>query len=114
MSSSHDSELIGNATGLAVIGLCSLPAVSSFIIQLRKRERRSTLIYEDPDGQSTPEAVKAFSNKSAKAIIVLLAVAGLFARLAHAVVATGYLVQNWASEAAWVSPYGPAIRYSSN
>ncbi|KAL2018405.1 hypothetical protein VTK56DRAFT_883 [Thermocarpiscus australiensis] len=63
-------------TGVALIGLCSLPAVSSLVTRLNKRDARKQDIYEDDDGKATPEAIKAYSAKLPKALVLISAGAG--------------------------------------
>ncbi len=102
----QEAWLAGVGTGLAAVGLCSLPAVSSFIVQLRKRDPKQDT-YEDEDGKSTPEAVKAFSAKPSKAAITLFASIGCGLSLAVSVLGTlrlrdGKCLENWLCAAAWV------------
>ncbi|KAK0617970.1 P-loop containing nucleoside triphosphate hydrolase protein [Bombardia bombarda] len=64
-------------SGLAVIGLCTVPAVSSLVSRFRSRNRDpKDVIYEDEDGKATPESMKAYSAKLQKSLILLFAVAG--------------------------------------
>ena len=101
----HESLVVGVASGLAVIALASIPAVSSF---LRRRERQPA-IYEDGDGTSTIEAMRAYSAKIPKTAIFLLSALGCAASLAIAVLVTlrlgkdGLFLEDWLSSVAWVS-----------
>lgn len=106
----HNESLVaGVGTGLGAIALCSIPAVSGLILQLSRREPKQEELYEDGDGKSTPESVKAYSAKLSKSAIVLLASLGSGASLAVAVLVTlrigkdGLFLENWLSAGAWVS-----------
>lgn len=93
------------ATGVAIIGFCSLPAASSLVLNLTKKEKKDDGIYEDGDGKATPESVKAFSNFWPKTLIFLCALAGVPLSLAIPLVSLGVVrapVQDWLSAAAWV------------
>lgn len=101
----HDGLLAVVGTGLAVIGFCSIPAASSLVLQLTTKEKKDNDIYEDGDGKATPESVKAFSAKPAKALVLLLAAIGVALSIVIAVLSTrgeGSFVQDLMSMAAWV------------
>ncbi|KAK0632070.1 hypothetical protein B0T14DRAFT_20538 [Immersiella caudata] len=72
----YDSLLALFGTGVAIVGLCSLPAVSSITTRLTRPEPKAE-IYEDEDGRASPESMRAFSTKVPKALILLFAAAGL-------------------------------------
>ncbi|KAL2155016.1 hypothetical protein VTH82DRAFT_3692 [Thermothelomyces myriococcoides] len=78
MSSRGDSSSMLKVfgAGLAVIGLCSVPALGSTVARLRKRDAH-TDTYEDGDGKASPESLKAFSARLPKALAVVSAGAGL-------------------------------------
>lgn len=100
-------SLATSAAGTGLIGLVSLPAVINLAIQLRNRELKQET-YEDADGKSTPEAVKAFSSKVPKAFVILSSVVGLGLSIAIAVLSTlgetnGLFLENWLTVGAWVS-----------
>jgi uncharacterized membrane protein YesL len=96
--------LIEVGIGLGVITLASVPALSAFISQVRhpifKKET-----YEDQDGRSTAEALAAFSNKWAKAGVLLSAGVGLGCQIAVSVLwalhfdTTGIFLENWLTTA---------------
>jgi hypothetical protein len=116
----HDSLLIGVGTGLAVVGLCSIPSLTSFLLQLRSKEPRQDE-YEDADGKATAESVKAYSARLPKAVILLLAALGTAAALAISVLVTldvgkdGLSLENWLSSGAWVRrAQSPSRRPSQN
>lgn len=104
--------LLGSAaTGLGLIGLLSIPAGVSFVAQFRRKEAR-TVVYEDDDGKSTPEAVQAYSAKIPKSFILLFAFIGLGLSVALAVLSTigetnGIFLENWLSVGTWVRKYSP-------
>ncbi|ROW07733.1 hypothetical protein VMCG_03549 [Cytospora schulzeri] len=93
------------ATCLGLIGLASLPAVSTFISQLTTREPKQET-YEDEDGTATPESMKAYSAKASKILIVLSAALGCATAIATAVLATldigkdGLFLEDWLSAGA--------------
>lgn len=99
---------IAVATGLAIVGLVSLPALSAFVSQLTVREPKPDT-YEDEDGKATPESVKAYSAKVAKFFILLFAALGCATAIATAVLATLHIkkdaifLENWLSAGASVS-----------
>jgi len=72
----YDSLLALFGTGVAIIGLCSLPAVSATTTRLTRAEPRAE-IYEDEDGRASPESMRAFSTKVPKALILFFAATGL-------------------------------------
>ena len=73
---SYDSLLALFGTGVATIGIFSLPAVSKFTTRLVRPDAKQD-IYEDEDGKATPESMGAFSVKVPKALILLFAATGL-------------------------------------
>ncbi|KAL8393509.1 hypothetical protein RB595_003310 [Gaeumannomyces hyphopodioides] len=99
--------LAGVATGLALIGLSSVPAVSRVLLRLGKRGQPQDS-YEDGDGKSTPEAVQRYSNKLSKFLILFFDSIGLATSLTVAILVTrgvssaqGLGVENWLDVAAW-------------
>ena len=106
---SETALLASVSSGLAVVVLLSIPANSKTFAQLHNREPKSEH-YEDEDGKSTPEAVKAYSAKFPKTFTLLFAVAGLGVSIALAVLSILHLaadkdlfLENWLSVGAWVS-----------
>lgn len=104
--------LATSAAGLGIIGLLSAPSGASLTTQLRTRQLKSENdIYEDKDGKSTPEAVKAFSTKVPRAIVLIWSFIGLGISIALAILTTlgapspgnGFFVENWVCVGAWVS-----------
>ncbi|KAF7537646.1 hypothetical protein G7054_g3519 [Neopestalotiopsis clavispora] len=98
--------LATSAAGLGLIGLLSAPSGLSLAAQLRNREPPPTEIYEDEDGKSTPEAVKAYSAKVPKFFVLLFSLIGLGLSIALAVLSTigesyGLFLQNWLSVGTW-------------
>lgn len=116
---SQDNLLLGtSAAGVGLIGLLSAPAVVSLAAQLRNRESQPE-IYEDEDGKSTPEAVKAYSAKIPKFFILLFSVTGLGLSIALAVLSTlgesyGLFLQNWFSVGTWAFLVVQAICIASS
>ncbi|KAK8856528.1 P-loop containing nucleoside triphosphate hydrolase protein [Apiospora arundinis] len=95
-----------SAASVGLVALFTIPAVTKLVLQLRSRDAKPSEIYEDKDGKSTPEAVKAFSAKVPKAFILLLSLAGLGLSIALAVLSTldpekDLYLENWLSVAAW-------------
>lgn len=99
---------IASATGLGLIGLVSIPAITNLALQLTTREPRQDT-YEDEDGKATPESIKAYSAKLPKTLIVVSAVIASATSIATAVLATlnigkdGLFLENWLSAGASVS-----------
>jgi hypothetical protein len=103
--------LASSVAGVTLVGLTSAPALLSFAKQLRSRESQ-TEIYEDEDGKSTPEAVKAYSAKVPKSFILLFSLAGLGLSIALAVLSTlgetnDMFLENWLCVGTWVSNWLP-------
>lgn len=73
--------------GLAVVAVCSVPAVTGLVSQLRSPSAKDNF-YEDKDGKSTPETIAAFSNRWPKTLVVLFAAAGSASSLAVAILST--------------------------
>lgn len=105
-----DSLEIAVATGLAIVGLVSVPAVFSLALQLTTREPKQDT-YEDKDGKATSESVKAYSAKWPKALILLFALVSSGTSIATSVLTSlqsgnnGLFLENWLSTGASVS-YG--------
>lgn len=103
-----DSLNIAVVTGLAVIGLVSVPAVTAFVLQLTTREPKKNT-YEDEDGKATPESIKAYSAKWPKTFIVLFALVSSGTSIATAILTTlhigndGLFLENWLTTGASVS-----------
>lgn len=102
----YDGMLAVTGTGLGLIAFSSIPAVSSVVLRLSKKEKNNTkAIYEDGDGKATPESIKAFSAKPAKGLILALAAIGVALSIVIAVLFTkgeSSFVQDVLSMAAWV------------
>ncbi|KAG7137339.1 ATP-dependent bile acid permease like protein [Verticillium longisporum] len=106
---SRDSTLLGGlAAILAFIALCTLPALSGLIKQLRTRAPKDNF-YSDQDGKSTPEAVAAFSNRWPKAFIAFFAALGCATSITLSVLSTtssegrqGLSLQDWLTTASWL------------
>ncbi|ROT39327.1 ATP-dependent bile acid permease [Sodiomyces alkalinus F11] len=91
--------------GLAVVAVCSVPAIVGFVSQLRSPSVKENF-YEDKDGNSTPEANATFSNRWPKVLIVLLAALGSASSLAVAILSTvdrqDVLLADGLLSAAWI------------
>ncbi|KAJ8129451.1 hypothetical protein O1611_g4180 [Lasiodiplodia mahajangana] len=107
---SGDTTLLASAgLGLGIVVAFSIPAIIHLSKQIRKRTPK-TDGYEDKDGQSSKEAVTAFSNKFPKASILVLSVIGLCISIAIAVISTlsprgrgdGLFLENWLVVPGWV------------
>ncbi|GAP88211.1 putative multidrug resistance-associated protein 1 [Rosellinia necatrix] len=102
------SSFAFSCVGLAIVAALSLPAVVQLTKQIRDRTPK-TDGYEDKDGQSTGEAVKAFSTKVPKALILALSIAGLCISIAVAVFSAfgptsqvdGLFIENWLAVPSW-------------
>ncbi|KAG4219990.1 hypothetical protein PC116_g31531 [Phytophthora cactorum] len=111
MSDNKTVVLVTSAVGLGVVAILSVPAALN-LSRLRSRGPKcATEIYEDKDGKSTPEAVKAFSTKVPKAVMLVLSLIGFGLSVALAVISTlgtqgiesGLFLANWLAVIIWVS-----------
>jgi hypothetical protein len=103
--SQNDSILLVVGTGVALVGLCSIPAATSLVLRLTKKEKNDSSIYEDADGKATPESEKAFSAKPAKALVLLFAAIGTALSIVLPVCSLrgqSLVMEDWMSMAAWV------------
>lgn len=97
--------------GIALIGLCSVPAADSIVTRLNRRDAKQDT-YEDGDGKATPESVKAYSAKLPKSLTLISAAAGLAVSVALLVIsprARGRLLIDSLSTGAWVSRGSPIV-----
>lgn len=62
-------------TGIALIGLCSIPAVSDILRRFTRRAAKQDT-YEDEDGKASPESIKAYSARLPKSLALLSAATG--------------------------------------
>ncbi|KAI1384101.1 putative ATP-binding cassette transporter protein [Hypoxylon trugodes] len=101
--SDKTTVIVTSAVGLGAVAILTVPAALN-LGRLRSRgSKYATGIYEDKDGKSTPEAVKAFSAKIPKAAILILSLIGLGLSIALAVNSTldrqsiegGLFLGNW-------------------
>ncbi|KAI1497200.1 P-loop containing nucleoside triphosphate hydrolase protein [Biscogniauxia marginata] len=100
--------LTSSALGLGIITILSSPSVAHVVGHLRSPSPK-TESYEDEDGKSTPDALKAFSTKLPKALIIACSVIGLGTSVALAVLETlgprgqgdGLFLENWLAVPAW-------------
>ncbi|KAK4153286.1 P-loop containing nucleoside triphosphate hydrolase protein [Chaetomidium leptoderma] len=98
-----NSMLKAIGTGVALIGLCSVPALGSIGARLKRDVKQDT--YEDGDGKATPESLKAYSAKFPKSLGVVSAGAGLGVSIALLVIsphAKGRLLIDSLDTGAWV------------
>ncbi len=104
----YDSLVISVRTGLVALVLFSLPSIAHIIRQFRRRDPKEDL-YEDGDGKSTAEAMKAYSAKLSKTAILLFALAGFATSLAITVLVIlragrdGLSLEDWLCSGAWVN-----------
>lgn len=99
-----------SAIGLGAVTVFTVPAALS-LSRLRNRGSKfADGIYEDEDGKSTLDAVKAFSNKASKAAIVVFSLIGLGVSITLAVISTlatregfegGLFLENWLAVPFW-------------
>ncbi|POS69520.1 hypothetical protein DHEL01_v212086 [Diaporthe helianthi] len=115
----HDSMLVAVATGLAVIGLLSIPAVFTSASRFATRQPRQDDSYEDEDGKATPESVAAYSARLPKTLIVLFAALACSTGIATAGLATlppgpdRLSLQDWLSAGASILLLFQAIAIAS-
>ncbi|KAI1739122.1 P-loop containing nucleoside triphosphate hydrolase protein [Xylaria scruposa] len=100
--------LASSGLGLGIVAAFSIPAIVHIVKQICNRTPK-TDGYEDKDGQSTEEAIKAFSTKLPKISILVLSVIGLCISIAIAVLSTlsphgrgdGLFLENWLAVTGW-------------
>ncbi|ROV89185.1 hypothetical protein VPNG_10207 [Cytospora leucostoma] len=108
----ENSTIVAVAIGLGIVGLVSLPAISTFILQLTRHEPKQDT-YEDKDGKATPDSVKAYSAKVPKSLIVLFAALGFATATSMAVLASihverdGLFLENWLGAGASLLSHHP-------
>ncbi|KAF4125093.1 ABC-type multidrug transport system, ATPase and permease component [Geosmithia morbida] len=96
-----------SASALVLTSLSSIPAIAAVVDQIRKGAPKDNF-YEDRDGESTPEAIAAFSNKASKITVLASALLGLVTSAAISVLTTldadrgDQFLENWLTTAAWV------------
>ncbi|KAI1490070.1 P-loop containing nucleoside triphosphate hydrolase protein [Biscogniauxia mediterranea] len=111
MADETAATLAISAIGLGIIAILTGPSVVHLVAQLRSRSAK-TEGYEDADGKSTPEAIKAFSNKLPKTVVVVCSVIGLCISVALAALGSlgpgrptahhdGLFLANWLVVVAW-------------
>ncbi|KAB5584838.1 P-loop containing nucleoside triphosphate hydrolase protein [Coniochaeta sp. 2T2.1] len=101
----NDPLLLVVGTGVAIIGLCSLPATASLALQLTTKDKKADHMYEDADGKATTESAKAFSAKPAKALVLLFAAVGTALSVVLPVLSVrgqSFVIEDWMSMAAWI------------
>jgi hypothetical protein len=99
-----NSMLKAIGTGIALIALCSAPALSSTVTRLNRRDARQDA-YEDGDGKASPESLKAYSAKLPKSLVVASGAAGLAVSIALLIIsphAEGRLLVDSLTTGAWV------------
>ncbi|KAI2641184.1 P-loop containing nucleoside triphosphate hydrolase protein [Xylaria nigripes] len=101
--------LTGSAVGLAAVTAFSIPAIVHLVQHTQKPVPKADG-YEDEDGQSSDEIIKAFSTKLPKTAILTFSVVGLGLSIAIAVLSTlspsepsnELFVANWLAVPCWV------------
>ena len=83
------SEFAAPAATLALIALSSIPAIVE--VSSRRRATASNVqSYEDEDGESTPEAVRAYSARVPKILMVIGSATGTLIALASLLLVNQY------------------------
>lgn len=92
---------------LITSAITTIPAVIAHTGRVRKAKQESE-VYQDEDGEATPETTAKFSTKWQKAHILLWAAAGLGCQIAFSVLLNtfpqrnhNFAVQNWLITASW-------------
>jgi hypothetical protein len=110
---SDGSMLKAIASGVAFVGLCSVPALGSIAKRISKRDAKQDT-YEDGDGKASPESLKAYSAKLPKAVVLASAVAGLGVSIALLIISPHAerrrVITDSLSTGAWVRHRGTASR----
>ncbi|KAK3903780.1 P-loop containing nucleoside triphosphate hydrolase protein [Staphylotrichum tortipilum] len=76
------SMLNAFATGIAFVGLCSLPALRTVVAPRPHRRDANLDAYEDGDGKATAESLKAYSATAPKSSVLASGAAGLAVSIA--------------------------------
>ncbi|KAG5929613.1 hypothetical protein E4U42_005318 [Claviceps africana] len=106
------------AAALGVVTLSTLPALSAQLVQARHRAPRDNF-YQDADGESTPDTMAAFSNKTPKLCLVVFTVVGFGLSLAVTTLSIlhplgdGLAWENWLSNGCWAALVLQAICINS-
>lgn len=104
----HEALIVAFGCGLVSVAICTIPSVTNLASRLGKPQPASG-IYEDLDGKSSPEAIKAYSATFPKSVILILTTIGFGISLALALIPilriaeVEWLVENWLLFTAWVS-----------
>ena len=110
--SRNESRFAVVVTGVALVGLGSLPAVFGFVRCFTKRKARQEVLYEDADGKATVESQRAYSAKVPKTVILSSAFAGLALSIAIALLSSNHKassLNDWLSTGAWVRSFFLAL-----
>ncbi|KAI1375361.1 P-loop containing nucleoside triphosphate hydrolase protein [Hypoxylon crocopeplum] len=109
--SGKTAVLVTSAVGLGIVTILSVPAALKLgrLRSPRAKAKLTAEVYEDEDGKSTPEAVKVFSTKAPKAVLLFFSVIGLGLSIALAVISTldtrglggGLFLENWLAVVIW-------------
>jgi hypothetical protein len=85
----NDSSLllVEATVGLCIVGLYTIPAISSLARQLCRREPKKD-DYEDSDGKATTQSLSAFSNKWTAIFILVFAGLGLGCQIMQSVLSS--------------------------
>ncbi len=105
------SMLKAVGTGIALIGLCSAPALGGIVTRLNKRDVHQE-VYEDGDGKATPESMKAYSARLPKSLVVASGASGLVISIALLVIsprAEGRLLIDSLTSGAWVRRHRTSV-----
>ncbi|KAI1334327.1 P-loop containing nucleoside triphosphate hydrolase protein [Xylariaceae sp. FL0016] len=102
------AAIAASSIGLGLVVLLTIPSLVSIGRQL-VRPAPGVEGYEDEDGKSTPEAVRAFSTRAPKALVLSIATLGLLLSIALAILSTlspGHVgddlfLENWLVVPVW-------------
>jgi len=101
------SDVAAAAAGFVSVCLLSIPAVSGLLVRFTRGAGKQQAGYEDADGKSTPDAIKAYSATVPKAFVLLFAASGCSVSLARTFLSEkrdSILPAIFLASGSWVSP----------
>ena len=116
--------LAGEAVGVALIVLLSLPPIRHLLVRNARTSKKGKLdtLYEDDDGVATEASQAEYSVKSAQMVVCFTAALGLAASMTLAILFTvrhssmrlspKVFALDWLISIAWVSRHSPTCKHT--